>query len=202
MRFPSRKKKERTNHIPRQNQLLSPILLQIFMEIRAGERRRVMFLHYLSPPISSSALTPPYKQKAPFPSLLSPPTIFPSPPPPTSASPPPPLPSPPLIKKHTFSPLPAFTASISSPCAASKTGAPFGVRCKTWTTSPPLSRYLPSRVAMAEEVESTSTVRSLPVAYSFCASMMISVLSVGVAVEGGVPIRARKDFGGSDGMFW
>lgn len=54
---------------------------------------------------------------------------------------------------------------------------------------------------MAEAVDSTLTVLSFPVAYSFCASMMMSVLSVGVAVESGVPIRARKDWGVSDGIF-
>ena len=34
-----------------------------------------------------------------------------------------------------------------------------------------------------------------PEAYSFCASMMMSVESVGVAVEGGTPMRSRKDLG-------
>lgn len=34
---------------------------------------------------------------------------------------------------------------------------------------------------------------SLPEAYSFCASMMMRVLSVGEAVEAGTPTRERKE---------
>lgn len=44
-------------------------------------------------------------------------------------------------------------------------------------------------------VVATSTVASLPLAYSFCASMIISVLSRGEAVEGDTPMSCRKEDG-------
>ena len=52
---------------------------------------------------------------------------------------------------------------------------------------------------MALRVEETFVVLRAPVAYSFWASMIIRVLSAGEAVEGGRPIRARKDWGGMVG---
>ena len=51
---------------------------------------------------------------------------------------------------------------------------------------------------MAPRVEETLVVVRRPEAYSFCASMIMRVLSVGVAVEGGTPMRARKDCGAED----
>ena len=49
---------------------------------------------------------------------------------------------------------------------------------------------------MAARVAPTLVVARSPVAYSFCASSIRSVLLVGVAVEGGRPIRLRKEGGG------
>ena len=48
---------------------------------------------------------------------------------------------------------------------------------------------------MLDRVVDMSTVASLPVAYSFWASIITSVLSEGLAVEGLTPINWRKEEG-------
>jgi hypothetical protein len=73
------------------------------------------------------------------------------------------------------------------------TGAPSGVACTTCTTDPEAARYFcrSEKIALRDEVVFAHV--SLPDKYSFCASIIISVLFEVVAVEGGTPIRERKE---------
>lgn len=58
----------------------------------------------------------------------------------------------------------------------------------------PACLHLLTSPAMAAFVPSMSAVFSCPSAYSFWASMMMRLLSDGVAEERGTPIISRKDF--------
>ncbi|KAJ0162989.1 hypothetical protein CTA2_3718 [Colletotrichum tanaceti] len=99
----------------------------------------------------------------------------------------------------TFSPSRGASSSNSAASRVSgvKTGAPAGVSWTTWTTLPPpplpALRYRSRRSAMARREEATSATASLPSAYSFWASMMTRVLSVGEAVEAGAPMIWRNE---------
>jgi hypothetical protein len=100
----------------------------------------------------------------------------------------------------TFSPDTGVSSSNSAARGVPlvKTGAPGGVAWTTCTMFLPFCvdlRYFSRMVEMAlREALTLSVVRS-PVAYSFCASMMIRVESLTDTVEAGTPISSRNDFG-------
>jgi len=66
---------------------------------------------------------------------------------------------------------------------------------------PPFSRYFSSSEAIALREAATLEALSLPSAYSFCASMMMRVLSLGEAVELGEPRMSYRSDRGWEAMF-
>lgn len=101
----------------------------------------------------------------------------------------------------TASPSLGFSSANSSASSVPgvKTGAPCGVSCTTWTTGAPAARYFSSSEAMTLREASTLETASLPLAYSFWASMMARTLSLVEAVAGERPSIERKE--GADDMF-
>lgn len=82
--------------------------------------------------------------------------------------------------------------SSASSVPGVNTGAPSGVAWTTWMMGALEPRYLLRSEAITLRDLSTFLTVNLPLAYSFCASMMTRVLSLVEAVEGCTPIIDRK----------